>query len=101
MRNLRHMVVVARSHGVVPILSTFASCPERLLPRHLNVVGTVEAMNEQILALGAELDVDVVQVAARITEQELFTDWMHLTDEGTAVHARRAYQQLLELDALQ
>jgi hypothetical protein len=99
-RNLRNLVLVARGNGVVPIFSTFATCPDRLLPRHLNVIPTVERMNERILALGAEESVAVVELAGRIADPEHFTDWMHLTNEGTALHARLAYEQLLELGAL-
>jgi lysophospholipase L1-like esterase len=97
LRNLRHMVVLARANGVEPVLSTFAICPSKKRPGMEDFDATIRAMNEGVRALAAEEGVALVEVAERLDDREdMYTDWVHFNDAGSLEHARIIAEQALE-----
>ncbi|MEM7306462.1 MAG: GDSL-type esterase/lipase family protein [Planctomycetota bacterium] len=87
--NVRNMVAVARAAGVVPVLSTFATCSECQLPQDEDFLATVHRINQGLQALASDLDAPLIDVAARLSDlPEMYEDWMHFNDEGSRAHAR-------------
>jgi lysophospholipase L1-like esterase len=87
-RNLEHMVLIARAHGVEPVLSTLATCDEERRAEQ-DPGATLAAINARLPAFAAELGVPLVDVAGALDDRcELFDDWIHLGDEGSDAHGR-------------
>jgi lysophospholipase L1-like esterase len=96
-RNLAHMVLVAREHGIEPVLSTFASCPEKQ-PDDEHFSDTVAAINERLAPFAAERNVPLLLIAEQLDDQcDLFDDWMHLGDDGSDAHGRVAAEEAARL----
>jgi hypothetical protein len=97
LRNLETIAVVCESRGIQPVLCTFAVCAAKQGggERYLE---TVAAMNAGIVELGAVGGIPVLDIAGGLDDRcGLFTDWMHLNDEGSDVHGRRAFEEARRL----
>ena len=91
-RNLESLVAVARAHGVVPVLATFAwsekvtSDPALTSPE---IVAAMREHNEVLRAIGRERQVPVYDFAAEMPDDpHLFVGALHMTVEGSRVQAR-------------
>jgi lysophospholipase L1-like esterase len=88
-RNLRHIIRIARAHGIVPVLSTFASCRELQKQADERFLETVSAMNDAMRALAKEEDAPLLDIAPLLDNRRaLFDDWMHFNDAGEHAHAQ-------------
>ena len=91
-RNLRHMIVIARDNGILPVLSTFAMCREKQKQKQKereHFLETVAAINQRLVPFAEQLEVPLLDVAGALGGRcELFGDWMHLGDEGSDHHGR-------------
>jgi hypothetical protein len=86
-RNLTTIVAVARAHGIVPLLSTFAvrdtagAGSDGLGP-------AMKRANDLLRELAAQLEVPIVPAAERLQDKpDLYKDWMHFNDQGERRHA--------------
>lgn len=96
-RNLGHMAVIAREHGIRPVFCTFAACAGKN-DEEERFVETVQAINERMIPFAAERDVPVLRISEALSEQcELFDDWMHFGDEGSDAHGRVAAEEAQRL----
>lgn len=87
-RNLEHMLLVARAHGIEPVLSTIATCDEQRRAEQ-DPGATLAAINARLPAFAAEQGVALLDVAGALDGRcELFDDWIHLNDEGSDAHGR-------------
>jgi hypothetical protein len=87
-RNLASLVAVARHHGVVPVLSTFAVQDPAGGPKSAGLGPVLAEANTAIEELGRDLSVPVVPAAERLNgRHELYQDWMHFNDRGERRHA--------------
>jgi GDSL-like lipase/acylhydrolase family protein len=91
-RNLESLVAVARAHGVVPVLATFAwsekvsNDPSLTSPE---IVAAMREQNEVVRAIGRERQVPVYDFAAEMPDDpSLFVGALHMTVEGSRVQAR-------------
>lgn len=97
-RNLNHMVLIAREHGIEPVLSTFAMCRERQGPNAENFLETVATINARMDKYAREKEVPVLRIAEALDGQcELFNDWMHLNDAGSDLHGKVAAEEAQRL----
>lgn len=91
-RNLESLVAVARAHGVVPVLATFAWSEKVTYDKVLNspeIVGAMREQNEVVRAIGRERQVAVYDFAAEMPDDpRLFVGALHMTVEGSLVQAR-------------
>ena len=93
LRNLRHMVGVARMHGIQPILCTFATCRSKEKPGDERFFETVDAMNRRIREWTRAEHLPLLDVASALDERaELFDDWMHTNDAGCRRLAEVIYE---------
>lgn len=90
-RNLTSLVGIARAHGVLPILVTFAAMPG---PSAVLADAILEH-NDVIRERAAALGVPCVDFAPRMTVgPELFVDQVHTNVEGTRLQARLIAEDL-------
>lgn len=91
-RNLESMVAVARAHGVVPVLATFAWSEKVTYDRVLTspeIVAAMAEQNELVRAIGREREVPVFDFAAEMPDDpRLFVGALHMSVEGSRVQAR-------------
>lgn len=91
-RNLESLVAVARTHGVVPVLATFAWSEKVSYDPSLTspeIVGAMREQNEVVRAIGRELQVPVYDFAAEMPDDpRLYVGALHMTVEGSRVQAR-------------
>lgn len=92
LRNVRHILALAGEHGIAPALTTFASCPERLVGEgHEDVLGV---MNRGLATLARERDLPLLRLSGPLGGRpELFADYVHLNPEGCGVFARQVFEQ--------
>lgn len=91
-RNLESLVAVARAHGVLPVLATFAWSEKVSYDPSLTspeIVGAMREQNEVVRAIGRERQVAVYDFAAEMPDDpRLFVGALHMTVEGSRVQAR-------------
>jgi hypothetical protein len=91
-RNLESMVAVARAHGVIPVLATFAWSEKVSYDPVLTAPEIVAAMTEQnevVRAIGREREIPVYDFAAEMPDDpRLFVGALHMSVEGSRVQAR-------------
>lgn len=98
MRNLNHIALVAREHGIEPVLSTFAMCREKQQPNAENFLETVATINARVEAYAVERNVPLLRIAEALDGHcEAFSDWMHLNDEGSDLHGKAAADEARRL----
>jgi len=97
-RNLHHIVVIARANGIEPVLSTFATCPEKWKEGDERFLETVGAINARLVPFCEQEDVPLLRIAEQLDGRcELFDDWMHLGDQGSDEHGRIAAEEARRL----
>ncbi len=87
-RNLRNLCAAARAHGVRPVLATFAFTPEGTDEVRATAAEYLDAYREQnelVRALGEELGVPVLDLAAVLTDPIFFVDGRHVNEEGARI----------------
>ena len=96
-RNIKSIVAIAHENGIVPVLQTFAVCPNRFRPGSEHFFGTIRDLNKVLRSYAAESGVPIIEVAEKLYNRtELFEDWMHLNDEGSHLHAEIIFNALRE-----
>ncbi len=98
-RNLEHIVSVARNHGILPVLTTFASCPvlEKGPSASASYEPVLAAMNERVAELAAREALPLLDLAPSIHGRaELFVDYVHFNEHGTEAVAREMAKQARE-----
>ncbi len=97
-RNLRHIALIARANGILPVFCTFAVCAERQREDGEHFLDTIAAINARLPAFAAEGDVPLLRIAEQLDGKcELFDDWMHFGDEGSDAHGRAAAEEARRL----
>ncbi|MBI3817662.1 MAG: SGNH/GDSL hydrolase family protein [Planctomycetes bacterium] len=97
MRNMKHMLLVCKSHSIAPVLSTFA-IHEEPSPTGERYTEIIARLNEQIRAFGESEHIPVLEIAGKLNDQKaLFTDDVHLNDEGSRRHAEIVAEQAAAL----
>lgn len=97
-RNLNHMVLIAREHGIEPVLSTFAMCRDRQGPNAENFLETVATINARLGEYARAKEVPVLRIAEELDGQcDLYTDWMHMNDAGSDRHGQVAADEAQRL----
>ncbi|MCP4965314.1 MAG: hypothetical protein GY926_08755 [bacterium] len=95
-RNLKSMVAIARANDVELVLSTFASCRAKFKPDGEHFLDTIDRINDAVTELAAELN-----IAPKLSDKpKIFSDWMHLTDEGCKLQAQAVYDEAKRIGAL-
>lgn len=88
LRNMRNLVAVARAHGVLPVLCSFAVKDPAIDSSESYLAPFIIRSNAGLADLAAELDVPLLPVAEKLNGQtDLYDDWMHLNDRGSLRHA--------------
>jgi lysophospholipase L1-like esterase len=93
LRNLRHIVAIARANGVEACLTTFATRePED--ERMATLRRCIDAMNDGIVALAAEVDAPLLDLRSAIGDQpDLFWDFVHCNAAGCDRQAQAIVDQ--------
>ncbi len=95
-RNLLSIVGLARTHGIRPVLVTFATSDAACASPDL--VRGVDEHNDVIRALCAEQSVPCIDFAPRMEQRaELWADCVHVTTEGADLKARLVAEELVGL----
>ncbi len=92
-RNIENIVAVARAHGIVPVLITFATRPEGTgtdvfdIPEYR---AALKEHNEVLLDIGKTLGTPVFDLAPLYPQDDplLFSDLIHMTFPGGQIHSK-------------
>lgn len=99
-RNLEHLVVLAKHHGVQPVLATFASVAMPLggdASSTPEIRAGIEEMNDVVRRVGSELEVPVFEFAERFPEDpRLFVGGVHVNEKGARLKAELFADFLVE-----
>lgn len=100
-RNVEHTIEIARAHGILPILSTFAVCRARPPHPSSDFFAVVEELNRIQVEVAGEAQVPILRIAESLpTPPANFDDWMHMNDQGSLSHGELGAAEMARLGLL-